>query len=306
MHNGLRLKEEGLMPANRTFAGVQHVLCPTDLTPKSQRTIAFAGQLASVSGARLTTFHSMDDTWLHQSADDFAVGKRAVRQQIFDCFAAEEIEIDVIVEKGSNPASEIIRFVRELDVDLLVMKARRGASSAFHFGSIVERVVSDVRCPVLLLPSAFLEENDPKLNKLNFRQILFDYDFSQATDELFHLTNALTRNYDSDLHVLSVLEPPVVFGVDPDQLESSKSRLKNAVRERLSSVVRQESLVDVPTTVEWGSHTDKILNYARANETDLICTALPAPSHFFEKIYRFYLGQLLTSAPCPVLVKQCV
>jgi nucleotide-binding universal stress UspA family protein len=189
------------------------------------------------------------------------------------------------------------------------MKARPGISSALHFGSIVERVINDVRCPVLLFPAAFLAENDPAFDKLNFRRILFDYDFSQATDELFHITKAITRDYGADLHVLSVLEPPIVFGADLAQIETSKTHLKNAVRDRLSSAIRHEgiSLADVPATVEWGSHVDKVLDYARDHEIDLICTALPAPNYFLEKkIYRLYLGQLLASATCPILVKQCV
>ena len=298
------------MPTNKSFAGVHHIFCPTDLTSRSQRALAFAGQIAGSSGARLTAFHSTGDSWLHQSATDAREVKRSVSEQIREGFAADtdNFDLDVIVEKGSKPASVITGFVRDLNVDLVVMKARPGISSALHFGSIVERVISGVQCPVLLLPDAFLAKNDPVHNKLDFKQILFDYDFSQATDELFHLTNALTRSYHSELHVLSILEPPNVLGVDFAQLENSKLQLKSAIRNRVSSAIVHEgrSPSDVSTTVEWGSHTEKILNYARTHEIDLICTALPAPSHFFEKLYRLYLGQLLASAVCPVLVKQCI
>jgi nucleotide-binding universal stress UspA family protein len=303
-------KEGGFMPANKTFAGVQHIFCPTDLTARSQQTLAFAAQLAAASGARLTAFHAAPDTWFRPSSSDVLEGKGSVEKQILNCVStyANDLDLEIIVEKGPDPAAEIVRLVRELDVDLVVMKARPGVSSALHFGSIVERVISGSRCPVLLLPAAFLRETDPAFDKLNFKRILFDYDFSQATDDLFHLTNDLIRDHDSSLNVISVLEPPPAYGVDLDQLETSKLQLGTAIKNRLSNAVLHEgrSPADISTRVEWGSHTDTILNYARDREIDLICTALSAPDRFVEKFYKLYLGQLLASSTCPILVKQCV
>ena len=298
------------MPADKTFAGVQHIFCPTDLTARSQRTLAFAAQLAAVSGARLTVFHAAPDTWFRPSSGDVLESKCSVERQILNCVGTyiNDLDLDIIVEKGPDAAAEIVRLARELDVDLVVMKARPGVSSALHFGSIVERVISGSRCPVLLLPAAFLSETDPVFDKLHFKRILFDYDFSQATDDLFHLTNELTRDHDSVLNVISILEPPPAYGVDLDQLESSKLQLGSAIKNRLSNAILHEgrSPADVSTRVAWGSHTDTILSYARDREIDLICTALPAPDRFADRFYKLYLGQLLASSTCPVLVKQCV
>src|ERR1044071_3605981 len=133
-------KGGGRMSLNGSFAGVHHIFCPTDLTPKSQRALAFAGQLAKVSGARLTAFHSIVDTWLHQSTDDILDVKRNIAEQILDSLAGDtkNLDVSVIITKGANPSAEIVRSVKDFDVDLLVMKARPGISSALHFGSIVE------------------------------------------------------------------------------------------------------------------------------------------------------------------------
>ena len=157
------------------------------------------------------------------------------------------------------------------------------------------------------MPSRFLAANEPALNALTFRQVLFDYDFSQATDELFHLTNALARNYAAELHMLSVLEPPA-SQVELTRLNGSRTLLESAVQKRLSSAIISEgrSPVDIPTTIEWGRHSDKVLKYAAMHDIDLICTALPAPDFYLEKFYRTYLGQLLSWANCPILVKQCL
>jgi nucleotide-binding universal stress UspA family protein len=298
------------MSTNRSFAGVNHILCPTDLSERSQRTLRYAVQLAEVSGAALTAFHSIGDNWLQGSVADMHQIERDVEDEILLCLDPENEPVDfsIIVGRAPDPAAEIIRSSRSMDVDLVVMKSRPGSLSALHFGSIVERVVSRAGCPVLLMPSRFLASHDPARHKLRFDRILFDYDFSQATDQLFHLANALTRKYDAELHVLAVLEPPKSNSLVLSSLGHSQGLLESSVHHRITSALRVEGLspLDVPTTVEWGSHTDKVLKYASTHRIDLIATALPAPTYLFERIYRIYLGQLLASAQCPVLVKQCV
>jgi nucleotide-binding universal stress UspA family protein len=270
-------------------------------------------QLAEVLGAKLTAFHSTIDSWLYpangSSKDDLRGIQKEIEEEIREYLGPEIANLDfrLIVEKAANPAIEIARLAREQGADLIVMKARPGVLSALHFGSIVERVISAAHCPVMLMPSRFLAERDSAPTKLEFQRILFDYDFSQATDDLFHLASALIRNYSAELHVLSVLEPPRAK-VEAEALTSSRMLLEAALQKRLNSAVESEgcSLNNVPTTIEWGVHAEKVLEYAETNGIDLVCTALPAPSFYFEKFYRMYLGELLGSAKCPVLVKQCV
>lgn len=302
------------MSTSKSFAGVQHIFCPTDLTAKSQKALDCAMQMAIVLGSKLTAFHSTIDSWVYpaggSSADDLLTIQKEIKEEILESLDPERRQIDfnLIVDKTPNPAARIVKMAHDIKPDLIVMKARPGILSALHFGSIVERVISGACCPVMLMPSRFLAEKEPATEKLEFKRILFDYDFSQATDELFHLANALTRNYDSELHVLSVLEPPPDRQVELVAPTSSQLSLQSAVRNRLRSAIRAEGIAPfkVPTTVEWGSHADKVLNYAKTHQIDLICTALPLPSYYLEKVYRIYLGQLLASAMCPVLVKQCV
>ena len=62
--------------------------------------------------------------------------------------------------------------------------------------------------------------------------------------------------------------------------------------------------MEVPTAVEWGRHAETVLKRAKDHDVDLICTALHQPHFYFEKLYSTYLGSLLQSAQCPILVKQ--
>jgi nucleotide-binding universal stress UspA family protein len=279
------------------------------LSDRSQETLRFAVQLAEASRSRLSAFHAIAKKWLDTSIENISEIERDVEVEILNAVDRERnpVEFDVIVSRSSDPASEIIRLSRSLRADLIVMKARPGVLSALHFGSIVERVTSRAACPVMLLPSRFLAAHDPSEARLRFRKVLFDYDFSQATDELFRLANALARNFDSELHLLSVLEPPH-SDMQVSSFDHSRSLLETAIQGRLCSASQDlgRSAVDIQTTIEWGPHADRILKYAQMHEIDLVCTALPAPSYSLERIYRKYFGQLLAAARCPILVKQCV
>jgi nucleotide-binding universal stress UspA family protein len=213
----------------------------------------------------------------------------------------------MIIENSFDPAKDILNIANETNVDLVVMKARPGVLSALHFSSIVERVVRRAACPVLLLPSKFIDERSSAAEGPEFRRILFDYDFSFATDELFRAAGALTRGYDAELHMLSVLEPPRASPRGLAFAGTSPALLQSAVRAKLDGALR--GCTAGPGTalaVQWGSHAETVLRYAREHSIDLICTTLAQPSLSVEKLYRVYLGELLRSSRCPVLVKQSV
>ena len=181
----------------------------------------------------------------------------------------------LVIENSFEPARDILNAINEADVDLVVMKARPGVLSALHFGSIVERVVSG-DCPVLLFPSNYSAGREPGNDELEFRRILFDYDFSFATDRLLKTVNAMTQGYRAELHLLSVLEPPLSRRIEPAAAGGSSTVLQAAVREKLSGAIRDNGPIpgSVRPAVEWGDRAETVLRYARDNSIDLICTTL--------------------------------
>jgi nucleotide-binding universal stress UspA family protein len=290
---------------------LRHVLCPTDLSEKSQKALGFAGRLAETMHASLTACHCAPANWFTAEnrlpVEQHARIKAEIRDRITACENRHSSLTwqSVIIENSFDPARDILSLSREVEADLIVMKARPGVLSAFRFGSIVERIVEGAQCPVLLLPSSFLAAHDPAAENLQFQRILFDYDFSEATDQLFRVANALTRDYQADLQMLSVLEP-VSSSTEVAPVASSRTSVQTIVRRKLDDVLHAEgkSVMDTPTAVEWGRHAETVLRHAKTHDIDLICTALAAPHFYLEKFYSAYLGKLLASTRCPVLVKQ--
>jgi nucleotide-binding universal stress UspA family protein len=293
-------------------AKIQNILCPTDLSGRSQRALGFATRLAEALNATLTACHCAPANWFTQEfrlpAEEMARIKELIKGEVVDC-ERESSKLtwrSVVIENSFDPSRDILELAREGDADLIVMKARPSVLSAFRFGSIVERIIEGSNCPILLLPSRFLTNRDPKVDTMQFRRVLFDYDFTESNDQLFRVANTLTRDYQAELHMLSVLEP-FGYGLTEEAVVfSSRTSVQTIVRRRIDDVLRKEgkSVREVPTAVEWGHHAETVLGYAKAHEIDLICTTLDPPNFYFEKLYSSYLGSLLKSADCPMLVKQ--
>jgi nucleotide-binding universal stress UspA family protein len=274
--------------------------------------LGFAARLAETLHASLTACHCSPANWFtadnqlpHEQYDRL---KDSIKAAITQCEGPSSTLTwrSVVIESSFDPARDILNVARESDADLIVMKARPGVLSAFRFGSIVERIIEGSNLPVLLLPSAFLANRDPAHDALEFRRILFDYDFSEATDQLFRIANALTRGYDAELYMLSVLEPTSKASIEAAPLPFSRPQVQTIVRQKLGEVLESEgrSIMDVRTVVEWGRHAETVLEHTRNHDIDLICTTLAPPHFYFEKLYSAYLGSLLKSARCPILVKQ--
>lgn len=302
------------MSINDSPKAINHILSPTDLSPNSQKALGFAARLAEDLSAQLTACHVQRAQWFSPSIDldenDTAIEEQ-MRRPILKCSNDSESTLKwraAVIDNSFDPARDILNLARETAVDLIVMKARPGVMSAFRFGSIVERVVAAAPCPVLLFPTRFLQNREPSGERLNFQRILFDYDFSQATDELYRLVRSMSERLSAELHILSVLEPPVEITPEFASVGDSRAVLKRAVAEKLDHVLSAgaPAIIPIQKTVEWGEHAQTVLRYADGQHVDLICTTLARPHFSFEKLYCVYLGQLLKSAKCPILVKQSV
>lgn len=295
-----------------TSKKIEHILCPTDLSEKSQLTLSFASGIASRLSARITALHCSPTAWFSHDQDIWSKRKNEIRQQMIDTIKGNRNgsapAFDTSVFDGSfDPAHDILQLADDLDADLIVLKARKGMFSALHYGSIVERITRGAHVPVLLLPTRFLEEHSAEKD-IDFKEVLFDYDFSETTDRLFPTAMALTEGFRAKLHLLAVLEPPKAGNVTASQSEISRDMLTNATRHKLDVLAGSAvgSSIHSPATVAWGNHARSVLSFAENNNIDLICTTLSPAYFYYEKLYCAYLGQLLQSAKCPILALRSV
>jgi nucleotide-binding universal stress UspA family protein len=302
------------MANNNSKSAIKHVLCPTDLSLNSQKTLGFAARLCDDLSAQLTAVHILKAQWFTPSIDlneNHSEIEDEMKQPILACSRHGDSNLKwrtSVIENSFDPSRDILNLAKETNVDLIVMKARPGIMSAFRFGSIVERVVAGSACPVLIFPTRYLANREPDVDGINFEQILFDYDFSQATDDLYRLVRSMSEGLSAELHVLSVLEPPSEGVPEFAGVGENMDVLGRVVSKKLERVVASGGprRSPVQAAVKWGERAQTVLNYAADHKIDLLCSTLSPPHFSYEKFYSVYLGQLLNSAQCPILVKQSV
>lgn len=155
------------------MSDINHILVPTDGSEGSINAAAYAGQLAKALGANVTVLCVQNDDSLLASAwgaGEFYEGvpggmksvdeirdvmeKKAREKELPDTSRAlGEVNAEPqLVTVWGNPAEEIVKYVKENAVDLVVMGShgRTGIKRAF-LGSVSQAVANQIACPVTLV-----------------------------------------------------------------------------------------------------------------------------------------------------------
>jgi len=133
----------------------KHILFATDFGLGSDREAAYAFSLGQEHDATVTLFHALrhlDD----YSEDGLILRREAVKHQLQDLVpSGAEVWCNTQFRMAvGEPATEILRFAQENNVDLIVMGAKARAGLAGHVpGTKAYKVVSSAHCPVLTVRS---------------------------------------------------------------------------------------------------------------------------------------------------------
>ena len=163
------------MPKVRTFPSIPtKILLPIDFSPSSEAALEMAANLALHFHAELCLVHVIPfiptatypdmvsgTAFLPDivSESEFIQESRTLAEQHFakchKALAARGVMSTSIVEVGNDVAGNIMEVVEHEHIDMVVISTH--GISGWHplvFGSIAEKVVKLVQCPLLLLRSA--------------------------------------------------------------------------------------------------------------------------------------------------------
>ena len=139
---------------------LKQILVPTDFSEASTIAVRYAKALAEAFDASLHLMHVQEDPFLLSAApegfyppagfyEDMEKAANAKLEQVLIQAELGRAQTTVVARKGS-PFVEIIRYARELEIDLIVMGTHgRGPIAHMLLGSVAERVVRKAPCPVL-------------------------------------------------------------------------------------------------------------------------------------------------------------
>lgn len=138
---------------------IKKILVPTDLSELSLAAIDYARSLANVYEAKVFLLHAVDvvpvvsfptiDFTLETSLQDETEKGKEVLENFAFRFLSDVEHVTAVVRRG-NAYEEIMRFVDEESIDLIVM-ATHGRTGLPHIimGSVAEKVVRHAPVPVL-------------------------------------------------------------------------------------------------------------------------------------------------------------
>jgi nucleotide-binding universal stress UspA family protein len=139
---------------------------------------------------------------------------------------------------------------------------------------------------------------------IDLQRILVPIDFSRASQHGLSFAGALAERFHSRLHLLHVVEPPVLPEWGYAHIPRREARLHRAAEERLPQFPLECDLnpkLIHAGEIRSGEAADEICKVAAERRSDLIILA----SHGLGEIQHAFIGstaeRVLRRAPCPVL-----
>ena len=127
------------------------ILVPTDFSAPSEAALTYGRELANRFDAALYVIHITENPFLRAVVGDRRSLEEAALRWLQGRLTDDDRRRGAIaaVEQSDEPASEILRYAKSADIDLIVMgtHGRTGLARAV-LGSVAEAVVRAAPCPV--------------------------------------------------------------------------------------------------------------------------------------------------------------
>jgi len=292
---------------------LEKILCATDFSAYSNHALPYGIALAREFGARLLVCHAVDLSFVGlYDTTAFALQKTEqelvsyAREEIKRLIGHQPVDWEPLILEG-QPADQIARVAEEQGVGMVITATHgRSGLTRFLLGSVTERLLRTLTCPLLVVRSPEHDFVAPAGDQIALRRILVGCDFSPDLSLALGYALSLAQEFESELHLIHVLEPSFY-----NQLTKPKASVTNgvqqamqdALREQLSRLVPEEAhrWCQVKTVLSVGRSHEEITTYAVAHEIDLIVLGVRGHSLVEKLFVGSTTDRVIRQAPCPVL-----
>lgn len=273
----------------------ERILFPTDGSDAALSGFEYAAAIAAHADAELFVLHVADTSEISHTrvagtvVDAFVQEGEAIVEETVAAADTRNIEVTTDVIQGV-PDKTIVDYVEGYDIDRIVM-ASGGRDGMEHVvGSTTERVLRRATVPVLAVPpgvdAAACHPHEA---------VLVAVDGSDAAEAAVDAGAAFAERYGASLHLVHVLEVSSLGGAPAEgAADSVLDAATRRVPDSFSGSV-------AASAVRASSVHDGLLEYAEANDIDLLVAGTRGRSG----LGRFLLGstteRMVRSAPVPVL-----
>ncbi len=286
---------------------IERILLALDFDEQSVFPMEKARHLAKQVDAELTVLHVIEDLrdypFLHLSASDTAV-MSCSRQM--DDYAEILNKMGVTVKHTSvregKPVDSILDTADTMQVDLILLGARRKKLLERMLGTTAERVIKNANQPVWVV--------HPEDATQPVQTIVCATDFTPGSAETLKTALQLTRTLHAKLEILHVFGHETVTG-DECSLDDMEQHLDRTASDRnvvpesgsMEAYLRDFDLsgVDYSYIIRHGAVSDEISNVVKITDCDLLVMGVITTSRIIRFLGRGTLDKLLRRLPCSIV-----
>ena len=291
------------------------IACTTDMSDFSNGTLAYGSELARVFDAKLYACHvislpSMATYYGYTGDEGSGKATSQIRDQVTDTFdrmmKGSSVDWEPLITIG-HISDEIARLTREKDLDLVITATHgRSGLKRLLLGSVTERLMRILPCPLLVVGGPEDKITRPARGQLKFSRILVGCDFSPDSEAAFQYGLSLAQEFQAELHLVHVIEPPVYVdldmpgtAIDTEHMETLRDRLN----QKLSLLVPMEARhwCEPRISLLEGLPYEVLAHYAERNEIDLVVLG----ARGYSLVEKLFIGsttdRVVRRTLCPVL-----
>ena len=279
-----------------------HILFPVDFSDRCQAVRPFVNSMAQRFRSKLTLMHVVEipAAW-HGGFDggfpalvDTDAMEEAAQNELNTFLGAPDEGVDKVVKLG-EPASEIIRFAGERQVDLVMMPTHGyGKFRNLLLGSVTAKVLHDAKCPVW---TATRMEGD-SAKHVECKSMMGAIDRTPESASLIFRYLELAREFHAKLrlvHAVPGAHADVLRGLDQDL----RRYLLESAREEIAKL-QAEAGTDLELCMEGGAVCKVVREAALHHDCDLVLIGRRTLHETFGQL-RTNAYAIIRDAPCPVL-----
>ncbi|MFH0845342.1 MAG: universal stress protein [Pseudomonadota bacterium] len=292
---------------------MKNIICTTDFSDSSNLAVHFGIVLAGEFEAKLHLCHviGLTSTTIYGEAVlDLEVEririKNYVQEQLNQLIGDRKVNWEPLIQVG-HVSNEITRMAMEMHADLVISSTHgRSGLGRLILGSVTERLMRTLPCPLLVVRSPEQEIAAPPKKGALFKRILVGCDFSPDSNLALQYGVSLAQECQSELHLVHVIEPSIYKnlmkpGTKPG--EEIQQDLWELLNKKLTDMVPKEAHNwCAPKTIFLaGQPYEELTKYAVLNNIDLIVLGVRGQTVVETLFVGSTTDRVVRQAQCPVL-----
>ena len=289
----------------------EKILVPLDGSSEAETALLYAAEitaglgseifLVSVSESQVSDIDNLFSTYLMNISE-----KMESQIKTHGAKGTPEVSSDILL---GDPATKILRYAIEKDVDLIILAIRGVAGKGPRLlGNIAARILRSTKKPVLLIRTP--PDDDAVEQKKLVKKILLPLDGSKTGESAVLPTEILALAFDAEIVFFQAGETITVSGgfddgqfhAEPTQQDLDKRKAFGlAYLEKVREPLKERGL-KTSSVLVLGPAPDVIIDYAEENSIDLIAMSTHGRSGIGRWVFGSVTDKVLHAGDTPLLV----